>query len=96
MSAARRKVELILAVGMLLLCCLSCLCIAAGTKSVEAANRRRVEQLRQLATEVGRTDVYVEGPMVELDGLFGQRLSRIETAAGTRVAFAAAPLGGNL
>lgn len=80
--------------ALLLLCGLCCGVLSFGIHEVSKANRVRRSQLQQLLECVARPELRSEGPIRELDGMFGNRLMRVTTPLGPAVVFARDAAGG--
>ena len=79
---------------LLLLTALGCAVIAAGTESLVRKNEQRRAQARRLADCVARPDAGAEGPIQELDGMFGRALLRVNTELGPSIVFDGRVKGG--
>ena len=81
------------AAGLLLVCALCCLWIADATRSLDAENARRREQLMLLREIVSDPARVPTGPVAALDGLYVRRVVRCGTPQGPLLAFES-PRGG--
>jgi hypothetical protein len=80
--------------ALLLLSGLCCAVVTIGTQTAVQANRLRRAQLRHLIDCVSRPEVRQEGPISELNGMFGSRLLRVTTTQGPAIVFECGAGGG--
>ena len=93
MTDAARQRQRAAELGLLSLCGLCCVWVAAATAGLDEANARRRTQVNLLAEQLVQPELTPAGPIAELDGLYERRLQRIASLGGPMIAFVALPGG---
>ena len=80
-------------IGLLSLCGLCCVWVAAVTAGLDDANARRRSQLSLLTEQLVLPELAPAGPIAALDGLYERRLQRIASLGGPMITFVVVPGG---